>query len=84
VFHFHNDYVTQRPNSSEFQNGWRTNNFLGRSQTARATVSPTSHTHTGWEAMEFENASSQKSGRSIVIDFQMNNIHTGRYVRWSR
>ena len=31
--------------------------------------------------MEFENVSSQGSGRSIVIDFQMMNIHTGLYVR---
>jgi len=34
--------------------------------------------------MKFENASSQKSGRSIVVHFQMINIHTGPYVRWSR
>jgi len=31
--------------------------------------------------MKFENVSSQKSGCSIVIDFQMMNIHTGPYVR---
>jgi hypothetical protein len=31
--------------------------------------------------MEFENVSSQESGRSIVIDFQTMNIHTGLYVR---
>jgi hypothetical protein len=30
--------------------------------------------------MKFENVSRQKSGRSIVIDFQMINIHTGTYV----
>jgi hypothetical protein len=30
--------------------------------------------------MKFENVSSQKSGRSIAIDFQMINIHTGWYV----
>ena len=30
--------------------------------------------------MKFENVSSQKSGSSIVIDFQMINIHTGLYV----
>jgi hypothetical protein len=30
--------------------------------------------------MKFENVSSQKSGRSIVIDFQMMNIHTDMYV----
>ena len=34
--------------------------------------------------MKFENVSSQKSGRSIVIDFQMINIHTGLYVKPSR
>jgi hypothetical protein len=34
--------------------------------------------------MKFENVSSQKSGRSIVIDFRMINIHTGLYVRQSR
>jgi len=34
--------------------------------------------------MKFENASSQKSSRSIVIDFQMINVHTGRYVGKSR
>ena len=34
--------------------------------------------------MKFENVSSQKSGRSIVIDFQMINIHTDLYVRQSR
>ena len=34
--------------------------------------------------MKFENVSSQKSGRSIVIDFQMINIHTGLYVRQPR
>jgi hypothetical protein len=34
--------------------------------------------------MKFENVSSPKSGRSIVIDFQMINIHTGLYVRQSR
>jgi hypothetical protein len=33
--------------------------------------------------MKFENVSSQKSG-SIVIDFQMINIHTGLYVRRPR
>jgi hypothetical protein len=33
--------------------------------------------------MKFENISSPKSGRSIVIDFQMINIHTGLYVRQS-
>jgi hypothetical protein len=32
--------------------------------------------------MEFENVSSQKSGRSIVIDFQMViSIHTSLYVK---
>ena len=31
--------------------------------------------------MEFENVSSQESGRSIVIDFQTMNIHIGLYVR---
>jgi hypothetical protein len=31
--------------------------------------------------MKFENVSSQKSGRSIVLDFQAMNIHTGLYVR---
>ena len=30
--------------------------------------------------MKSENVSSQKSGRSIAIDFQMINIHTGWYV----
>jgi curli biogenesis system outer membrane secretion channel CsgG len=30
--------------------------------------------------MKFENVGSQKSGRSIAIDLQMINIHTGRYV----
>ena len=35
--------------------------------------------------MKFENVSSHKSGRSIVIDFQMViSIHTGLYVRLSR
>jgi hypothetical protein len=34
--------------------------------------------------MKFGNVSSQKSGRSIVIDFQMINIHTGLYVRQSQ
>jgi len=34
--------------------------------------------------MKFENVGSQKLGRSIVIDFQMMNIHTYRYVRQSR
>jgi len=33
--------------------------------------------------MKFGNVSSQKSGRSIVIDFQMNNIHTSWYVKES-
>jgi hypothetical protein len=31
--------------------------------------------------MKFENVSIQKSGRSIVLDFQMINIHTGLYVK---
>jgi hypothetical protein len=31
--------------------------------------------------MKFENVSRQKSGRSIVLDFQLMNIHTGLYVR---
>jgi|HubBroStandDraft_5_1064220.scaffolds.fasta_scaffold515408_2 hypothetical protein len=31
--------------------------------------------------MNFENASRQQSGRSIVLDFQLMNIHTGMYVR---
>jgi hypothetical protein len=31
--------------------------------------------------MKFENIRSQKSGRSIVIDFQMINVHTGWYVK---
>jgi hypothetical protein len=30
--------------------------------------------------MKFENGGSQKSGRSIFIDFQIMNIHTGTYV----
>jgi hypothetical protein len=30
--------------------------------------------------MKFENASNQKSGRSIVLDFQVIDLHTGRYV----
>jgi hypothetical protein len=48
-------------------------------KTARATVSPTSHTY--WrQVMKFENVSSQESDRSIAIDFQMSNIHTGLYV----
>jgi hypothetical protein len=34
--------------------------------------------------MRFENVSSQKSGRSIVIDFQTMSIHTGPYVKQSR
>jgi hypothetical protein len=52
---------------------------LGDPKTVRATLSPTFHTH--WrEVMKFENVSSQESGRSIVIDFQMCNIHTGWYV----
>jgi hypothetical protein len=34
--------------------------------------------------MKFENVSRQKSGRSTVSDFQMINVHTGRYVRQSR
>ena len=34
--------------------------------------------------MKFENVSSQKSGRSIVIHFQLMNIHTDPYVRKSR
>jgi hypothetical protein len=34
--------------------------------------------------MKFENGCSQKSGRSIVLDFQMMNIHTGPYVRRAR
>ena len=43
-------------------------------------ISNFSYTH--WrEVTEFENISSQKSGRSIVIDFQMNNIHTSWYVK---
>jgi hypothetical protein len=31
--------------------------------------------------MNFENVSRQKSGRSIVLDFQLMNIPTGLYVR---
>jgi hypothetical protein len=31
--------------------------------------------------MKFENVSRQKSRRSIVLDFQLMNIHTGLYVR---
>jgi hypothetical protein len=34
--------------------------------------------------MKFENVSSQKSGRSLVIDFWMISIHTGLYVMQSR
>jgi hypothetical protein len=34
--------------------------------------------------MKFENVSRQNSSRLIVVDFQMNNVHTGRYVRQSR
>jgi hypothetical protein len=30
--------------------------------------------------MKFDNASSQKSGRSIAIEFRMINVHTGWYV----
>ena len=31
--------------------------------------------------MNFENVSRQKSGCSIVLDFQLMNIHTGLYVK---
>jgi hypothetical protein len=31
--------------------------------------------------MNFQNVSRQKSGRSIVLDFPLINIHTGLYVR---
>jgi hypothetical protein len=34
--------------------------------------------------MKFANVRGQKSGCSIVIDFQMISIHTGLYVRQSR
>jgi hypothetical protein len=34
--------------------------------------------------MKFENVGTRKSGRSIVIDFQVMNVHTGWYVRQSR
>jgi hypothetical protein len=34
--------------------------------------------------MNFKNVSSQESGRSIVIDLQTMNIHTGLYVRKPR
>jgi hypothetical protein len=71
VFHVHNDYVT--PQAQHFR-GRKTSGRLTKSwddpKTARATVSPTFHTHRR-EVMKFENVSSQKSGRSIVIDFQM-------------
>jgi hypothetical protein len=30
--------------------------------------------------MKFEKRQPQKSGRSVVIDFQMIDVHTGRYV----
>jgi hypothetical protein len=31
--------------------------------------------------MNFENVNRQKSGRSIVLDFQLMTIHTSLYVR---
>ena len=45
---------------------------------ARATFSPTFHTRRR-EVTKFENVSSPKSRHSMVIDFQMVTIHTGRY-----
>jgi hypothetical protein len=83
VFHVHNDCETTGPTLQSSKTSSGLTKFWDDSKTARATVSPTFHTH--WrDVMKFENVGSQKLGRSIVIDFQMMNIHTYRYVRQSR
>jgi hypothetical protein len=47
---------------------------------AKAAVSSTFHT--GWRrATKFKKVGSQTSGCSIVIDFQVMDIHTGWYAR---
>src|ERR1700704_4308104 len=53
-------------------------------KTTRATVSPAFHTYTGERLRNSRTPGSQESGRSFRLTFQMVNIHTCRYVRWSR
>jgi len=49
-------------------------------KTIEAIVSPTFHKNTGDSSENRETLTAKKSGGSIVIDFQMLNIQTGRYV----
>src|SRR6185312_9323196 len=52
-----------RPNISVIENEWRMNNFLRRSQRARATVSPAFHTDTG-ERLQNSKTSAAKKRQS--------------------
>jgi hypothetical protein len=68
------------PNTSEFEDGWRTNNLLGRSQNGSSDcLSNIPYTVArSYEIREYQQPKSQ--ARSIAIAFQAINIHTGWYV----
>jgi hypothetical protein len=80
ALHFHNDYVRQQAQRVRPRKRVAESQLRGtKAKRARATFSPTFHTH--WrEVMRFEKVGSQKSGSSSVIDFQIINIHTGWYA----
>jgi hypothetical protein len=65
-----------RPNISKFENKWRTNKPPGPSQTAW------SYDSSGF-SYKLAGGVQKSRGRSIVMDFQLTNIHTGWYVTQS-
>ena len=65
-----------RPNISKFENKWRTNKPPGRSQT-------TWSYHSSGFSYKLAGGVQKSRGRSIVMDFQLTNIHTGWYVTQS-
>jgi hypothetical protein len=67
-----------RPKTSEFENEWRANKILGRSQTGwSGRFSNFSCTlGRGYEIRE-----QPRVRRPIMIDFWMINVHTGWYVK---
>ena len=84
MFHVHNDYVRQRPQHFRVRKRVADQQNSGAITKRLERLFLQLFIHTGERFMEFENVSSQESGRSIVIDFQTMNIHTGLYVRKPR
>ena len=81
VVHLQKDYVTQQPNTSEFEQEWRTNSFQGRSQDGEGDGF-SNFSYIPARGYEIRKGQPAKSGGSIAIDFRIINIQTGWYVKW--